>query len=108
MFTHPFEKGRTHHQFLNHVFWISREIEKGLQRSENPKDLKLYYYKIAKSGMKGGCRNRWCQKGEEVKRYFDNLKINGSRINAANISYRGVIYQKNKSDSQNSFTYSTG
>ncbi len=27
MLTHLFEKERTHHQFLNHVFWLSLEIE---------------------------------------------------------------------------------
>ena len=31
----PFWKRGEHHQFLNHVFWLSREIEKGLPRSEN-------------------------------------------------------------------------
>ena len=35
VFTHPFWKRGEHHQFLNHVFWLSREIEKGLPRSEN-------------------------------------------------------------------------
>jgi hypothetical protein len=34
------KKERTHHQFLNHVFWLSREIEnQAFQGLKNPKNL---------------------------------------------------------------------